>query len=166
MAVDWVLMKGQFVAMHMSKSDLAKFHNVSIAMVDLAEKDGEWTRMESDTNDTDSMSERTLAYTSGHKSLSTLMFASIEIDMFEALKTRIANVAEGPAGSAELKMLSEILERHRPEAFKIAKEGGSDNQLNIRIMAQAGGTDSPSVSAVEITGSAGKSNGVGTVQVN
>jgi hypothetical protein len=166
MAVDWALMRGQFEMVHESVGNLAKFHGISTMMVELAIKDGEWSRIESDNNDTDPISERTLAYVDGHKALATLMFTSIEVLIMQKCKEMLLNDMKGDNAATQLKIISEVMERHRPESLRVAKDGGSDNQLQIRIMSQAGTTDSPSVSAVEITGSAGKSNGVGAIQVN
>jgi hypothetical protein len=81
------------------------------------------------------------------------------LDRCDSLLDEVTKLEDAPY----LKIVSEVIEKHRPSIMGVKKEDVADNQVTVKVMTQIGGGDQPSVSAVEISQTAGKSNGIGAI---
>lgn len=166
MAIDWIEMKNQYEIMHTSVKDLALRHHVSESMILLAAKEGDWQRVDADAAAPDDLSKRLEMMQNRNLAALVPKFISLQDKLLQKCAT-LLDGAESLSDAKDLKMISDIIEVHRPAIMAVAKDGGGrDTGLNIRIMTTAGTGAQPNVAAVEITQSAGTSNGVGAVSIN
>jgi len=164
--IDWPGIKNEYEVMHTSVKELSISHHVSTSMIELAVKEGSWEQLNTDDTDVQTDSDK-LAVMQSRNDLSLVpKFIRLQAKMLEKCNILLDSVTE-ISDANNLKIVSEVIEKHRPNILGVKKDGASDNQFNIRIMTQAGGSDTvqPSLAAVEISSSAGASNGIGAITV-
>ena len=164
--INWAAMKDQYEIMHTDVKELATSHNVSESVIQLAIRDGGWKREDTNSTEVSDISDRLTLMQARNQAALVPKFISLQNRLLDKCSDLLEDV-DGINDASNLRLVAEIIEKHRPAIMAMAKDRGtSDNSMNIRIMTTAGSGDRPSVAAVEITQSAGTSNGIGAVSVN
>lgn len=162
---DWKLIKNEYEIMHTGVKELAQGHHTSESMINAAVKSEQWSRKSIDQMSPDDISERLVMMDAFHQNSLVPKFIMLQakmLDKCDSLLDLVMAIDDAP----NLRIVSEVIEKHRPNVLGVKKEGQNDNNIQIRILNRVGDSDSGekvSTSAVEITQSAGKTNGLGAL---
>ena len=160
---DWDLIKNEYEVLHLNVKELSQRHHIGESMLQLAVDEGKWELADIETSDVGEDSQR-LALMQSRNDMSLVpLFIRLQGKMLKKCEDLIDG-AESLAYAKELKLVSEIIEVHRP-AIMGNKDEIADSGTTIRIMNQFGDKGVGAISAVEITQSAGDSNGVGAIEL-
>ncbi len=166
MTTDWKLIKNDYEIMHSSVKELATSHHTSESLIEHAVKEENWERKNADDVQVDELSERLATMDIAHQMSLVPKFISLQAKMLDKCDTLLDSV-ETIEHASDLKIVSEVIEKHRPSIMGVKKEGNVDNVLKISIANKVGNCadgETVSVSAIEITESAGATNGLGAMK--
>ena len=161
MATNWKVIRNEYETLGTGIKELASSHHTSEALVRTAISEGNWRQIENiEDLGTEDISARLSAMEVKHQAELVPKFISLQGKMLEKCDNLLDSVRNlDDAGS--LKIVSEVIEKHRP-AIMGAKDGDkSDNNITVRILSKVGSGAEVAINAVEITAQAGESNGVG-----
>jgi len=159
---NWKIVKNEYETLGTGIKELASSHHTTEALVRLAIDEGDW-KQESDVDsmNTDDLSARLAIMETRHQAALVPSFIALQAKMLEKCDTLLDSVS-GLEDAQNLKTVSEVIEKHRP-AIMGSKDGDkNDNNITVRILSKVGNGEDVAVNAVEITTSAGETNGIGT----
>ena len=159
---NWKTVRSEYETLGTGIKELASSHHTTEALVNAAIEDGDWVTQSPDDMNTEDLSARLAALEVRHQAELVPKFISLQAKMLEKCDVLLDGV-EKLEDANSLKIVSEVIEKHRPAIMGAKKEGSADNAFTIRIMSQVGEGPLVAVNAVEITSTAGESNGCGSV---
>jgi hypothetical protein len=164
MRTNWKLVRNEYETLGTDIKELASSHHTTEALVKAAIEDGGWKRMDEadmvDTGGIEGITSRLRAMDARHQTELVPRFIALQAKMLEKCDTLLDAVA-GLDDAGNLRIVSEVIEKHRPAIMGNKSDDTADKSLTIRILSKVGDGADVAVNAVEITTSAGASNGVG-----
>lgn len=159
---NWRDIKSQYEIMHASVKELSANHHVGESMILHAIESEGWTRKDVNSSDVVDYSNQLALLGQESEMAMVPKFLNLREMLLDKCRDILKDVTS-IEDAANLKIVSDVIEKHRPDALATKGAAAGDNQLNIRIMTQAGSGSGelPNVSAVEISPSAGEVNGLG-----
>ncbi len=157
---NWKIVRNEYETLGTGIKELASSHHTSEALVRQAINEGGWKTFDPEASDTEDMSARLAAMDVRHQSELVPRFIALQTKMLEKCDT-LLNGVEGLEHAGDLKVVSEVIEKHRPAIMGNDSGKGEDNNITVRILSKVGDGADVAVNAVEITTKAGESNGLG-----
>jgi hypothetical protein len=155
--------------MHSSVEELAQTHDIPESIIrDFIQK-GKWARIEhsSQEGQLEALQEKLKTVSIYNQNTLVKSFMSLQNKVLQVshnLLDQVTELSDAPL----LKIVSEVIELHRPHILMTNKKGENPNPtdtgLKIQIISQFGEGREAVVNAVQISESAGLTNGVGTMQ--
>lgn len=159
---NWKVLKNEYETLGTGIKELASSHHISVALVEMAIKDGGWVQNSVEDMGTEDLSARLAALEMRHQATLVPMFIALQGKMLEKCDVLLDSVTSlDDAGN--LKIVSEVIEKHRPAIMGDKGNGAKDNAITVRILSKVGDGPDVAVNAVEITAKAGEANGVGAI---
>jgi hypothetical protein len=158
---NWQLIKNEYETLGTSIKELSESHHTSVSLITAAIKEGAW-KQEDNVEDmgTEDLSSRLGAMEIRNQASLVPKFIALQTKMLEKCDVLLGSVEDlGDAGN--LKIVSEVIEKHRPAIMGDKAGKGEDNNITVRILSKVGDGADVAVNAVEITTQAGESNGLG-----
>lgn len=160
MATNWKLIRNEYETLGTGIKELATSHHTSEALVRAAIEEGGWTRCDVEDMGTEDLSARLAAMDMRHQTELVPRFISLQAKMLQKCDILLDSVGSLEDAS-HLKIVSEVIEKHRPSIMDGKKDKNDDNNITVRIMSKVGDGADVAVNAVEITTTAGETNGLG-----
>lgn len=160
MATNWKTLRTEYETLGTDIKELAESHNTTEALITAAIKEGDWKRQDIDDLDTTDLSARLAAMEVRHQATIVPRFIALQDKMLAKCDTLLDNV-KNIDDAANLKIVSDVIEKHRPAIMGDKVKSMEDNAITVRILNKVGDGTDVAVNAVEITASASESNGVG-----
>jgi len=157
---NWKLVRNEYETLGTSIKELSTSHHTSEALILAAIKEGGWVQCDVDEMGTEDLSARLAAMDVKHQTELVPRFISLQAKMLEKCDHLLDSVKDLDDASS-LKIVSEVIEKHRPNIMNGKKDDNSDNAITVRILSKVGDGADVAVNAVEITSKAGESNGLG-----
>ncbi len=159
---NWKVVRNEYETLGTSIKELASSHHTTEALVRTAIEDGGWKKydVEEMSSGTEDLSARLAAMDVRHQSELVPRFIALQTKMLEKCDTLLDGVSN-LEDAAQLKTVSEVIEKHRPAIMGDSSSKGEDNNITVRILSKVGDGADVAVNAVEITAKAGESNGLG-----
>lgn len=159
---NWKVLRTEYETLGTGIKELASSHHTTEALVRAAIAEGNWKHESVDDLNTEELSARLNAMEVRHQATLVPRFISLQGKMLEKCDILLDSVSSlDDAGN--LKIVSEVIEKHRPSIMGEKKDKLTDNAFTIRIMSQVGGGDLVAINAVEISAKAGEANGHGAI---
>lgn len=157
MKTNWKLVRNEYETLGTGIKELASSHHTTEALIKAAIEEGGW--MPLDDLSTDDTTTRLRAMEVRHQTTLVPRFIALQAKMLEKCDTLLDAVHDlDDAGN--LRIVSEVIEKHRP-AIMGNKDDAGDKSITVRILSKVGDGTDVAVNAVEITTSAGSTNGQG-----
>ena len=160
---NWKVVRNEYETLGTGIKELAASHHISEALVRTAIEDGEWKTFDPEASDTEDLTARLSAMDIRHQTELVPRFISLQTKMLEKCDTLLDSVSNLD-DAAQLKIVSEVIEKHRPAIMGDKSGKENDNNITVRILSKVGDGADVAVNAVEITTKAGETNGLGTGQ--
>ena len=161
---DWKLIKNEYEIMHSSVKELSASHHVGEELITTAIEEGKWERREIDEDNLEEIAAKLAAMETFHQSNLVPKFINLQGKMLTCCDTLLDAVKEID-DAPNLKIVSEVIEKHRPSIMGVKAQGaGSDNVMKILIANKVGGGADVGIAAIQITQTAGETNGIGSVE--
>lgn len=166
MKIDWKLIRSEYEIMHTDVKELSQRHHVPESMIVFAISEGKWERQDIDQEDIQRVSDKLAAMHAANDMSLVPKFIQLQGKLLDKCDKLLDDCKE-INDAKNLQIVAEIVEKHRPAVLgnKGDKSVGA-GQTTVRILTQVGSGAETSIAAVEISPSAGESNGVGRVLVN
>lgn len=159
---NWKVVKTEYETLGTGVKELAASHHTTEALVQIAIEDGGWVKQNIEEMGTEDLSARLAAMEVKHQAELVPKFILLQGKMLEKCDALLDDV-EGLDDANNLKIVSEVIEKHRPAIMGDKSDSLKDNAITVRILSKVGDGPDVAVNAVEITAKAGESNGVGAV---
>lgn len=161
------LIKVEYEVMHSSVEELSRSHNIPESVIRTYIKDEGWKQLGDEAKDqqleviTDKMQSMSV-FNQAALTRSFLSLQSKILTVSHSLLDEVTSLSDAPF----LKIVSEVIELHRPHILgpNGSQGGGSGGGLRIQVISQFGNGDNAMTNAVQITDSAGLSNGIGALE--
>jgi hypothetical protein len=154
---NWKVVRNEYETLGTSIKELAASHHTTEALIRAAIDDGGWVQ---NSLDTDDITHRVEALEARHQADLVPRFIALQTKMLEKCDA-LLDAVDGIEDANSLKVVSEVIEKHRPAIMAARANDKSDNNITVRILNKVGDGVDVALNAVEITASAGKTNGVG-----
>jgi hypothetical protein len=162
MATNWTLIKNEYETLGTSVKELSTSHHVSEVMLKTAIEEGGWKKFDIEDTGTEDMSARLSAMELKHQASLVPRFIALQEKMLTKCNALLDGVSDlEDAGS--LKIVSEVIEKHRPNILGQKGKEVEDKGMTIKIMNKVGDGPDVAINAVEITATAAGTNGLGGV---
>lgn len=159
---NWKVLRTEYETLGTGIKELASSHHTSEALILAAIEDGNWERQNVDDMGTEDLSARLAAMEVKHQATLVPMFISLQGKMLEKCDVLLDSVV-GLDDAHNLKIVSEVIEKHRPAIMGDKNDARKDNAITVRILSKVGEGPDVAVNAVEITAKAGEANGHGEI---
>lgn len=159
---NWKALRTEYETLGTPIKELAASHNTSEALINIAVKDEGWKKLNVEDMGTDDLSARLSAMEVRHQATLVPRFIALQGKMLEKCDMLLDGV-KNLEDAGDLKIVSEVIEKHRPAIMGDKTDVGKDNSFTVRILSQVGDGPKVAVNAVEITTKAGEANGLGAV---
>ena len=159
---NWKIVKNEYETLGTGIKELASSHHTTESLVRIAIDEGNW-KQESDVENmgAEDLSARLAIMETRHQAELVPRFIALQAKMLEKCDTLLDSV-RGLDDATNLKTVSEVIEKHRPAIMGNKDGDKNDNNITVRILSKVGNGEDVAVNAVEITTSAGETNGIGT----
>lgn len=158
MAPNWKLIRNEYETLGTDVKELALSHHTSEALINHAIAEGAWQRLDPDSED--DTAARLRAMDLRHQTTLVPRFIALQSKMLEKCD-ELLNAVHDLEDASNLRIVSEVIEKHRPAIMGNKSDEGTDKSITVRILSKVGDGADVAVNAVEITTSAGATNGVG-----
>jgi hypothetical protein len=164
MATNWKLIRNEYETLGTDVKELATSHHTSEALIQTAITSEGWKPyVVGDDTDTEDIAARLRAMDARHQTTLVPKFIALQAKMLEKCDMLLDAVNDlDDAGN--LRVVSEVIEKHRPAIMGNKDGDTADKSITVRILSKVGEGADVAVNAVEITTSAGMTNGVGQSQ--
>jgi len=159
---NWKALRAEFETLGTPIKELAASHNTSEALINIAVEDEGWVKLNVEDMGTEDLSARLTAMEVRHQATLVPRFIALQGKMLEKCDILLDSVKDLDDAN-NLKIVSEVIEKHRPNIMGDKTDIGKDNSFTVRILSQVGNGPEVAVNAVEISAKAGESNGHGAV---
>ena len=157
---NWAMVKRSYEVMHSSVAELASQYNISESVIEMAIEENGWEHKADQSLNIEETVDKLQQFNSFADIDLAPKYIALEVLLVQKCK-ELLNSIEGLEDTNELKAIANILKDHRPQVIQPDQINGSGGGLSIRILTHQ--MEGDVTSAIEITQSAGETNGIGGV---